>query len=272
MRLNNSMIPVASVMLLCAAYVSGRAQEKATEPAAPDTTGATEAREASSANAREKSRAEKLDQRIEKRKQMVAKRPAKRNGEETSSTVTPAREAAALEFVRNHHPELIDLLEQLKAKSSREYQRVVGELFRTSERLAQLQETDSRRHDVALRIWKMRSRIQVLAARAALSDDPAVYEQLRVALAEQADIRREQLQLEVELAGERLKRAETALANFEQNRAKQLATQQDMLLKQIERARVKNKIKLSGKAGSKKTRRPGDTRPGDERPEKNDER
>src|SRR6478736_3014044 len=57
--------------------------------------------------------------------------------------VTPEREAAAMAFVKQHHPELADLLTMLKAGNQKEYEKAVRELYRTSERLAQIQERDS---------------------------------------------------------------------------------------------------------------------------------
>ncbi len=82
--------------------------------------------------------------------------------------MTPEREAAALDFVKSHHPELIALLDQLKAKDRRQYDVVVRDLFRTNERLATMQANDLPRYEIALQAWKLKSRIQVLAARGKL--------------------------------------------------------------------------------------------------------
>src|SRR6185436_5664149 len=51
-------------------------------------------------------------------------------------TITPEREAAAVTFVKLHHPDLAELLGHLKQSNPREYQRAIRDLFRTSENLA----------------------------------------------------------------------------------------------------------------------------------------
>ncbi|MEX2139949.1 MAG: hypothetical protein WD894_11850 [Pirellulales bacterium] len=169
------------------------------------------------------------------------KREPNRQNTDRITMLTPGREAAALAFVTNHHPELVELLERLKADRPRQYQSVVLDLFRTSERLAALHENDPLRHELALRAWKTRSRIQLLAARAALSDDESIRLELRRALEEQAHIRGQQLQYERDVATERLKKAETALEEFEQGRQAQIDRQYNALLRQIERSAEKSK-------------------------------
>ena len=56
------------------------------------------------------------------------------------------QETAALTLVRNHHPELSELLEQLKADNPEQYRQAVSELFRASQRLAQAKEKDPQRY------------------------------------------------------------------------------------------------------------------------------
>ncbi len=96
------------------------------------------------------------------------KRPRKA-AQEPPLPMTPEREAAALDFVKSHHPELVALLDQLKAKDRRQYDVVVRDLFRTSERLATMHANDLSRYEIALRAWKLKSRIQVLAVAQALT-------------------------------------------------------------------------------------------------------
>ena len=68
--------------------------------------------------------------------------------------VTRGREAAVMAFVREHHAELADLLLYLKSNQPKEYQLAVRDLFRTSERLAQMQERDFKRYELELALWK----------------------------------------------------------------------------------------------------------------------
>src|SRR5690606_37639476 len=75
------------------------------------------------------------------------------------------QEADVLEFVREHHPELADLLKQLKDSRPKEYQKAVRDLSRVRERLFAMRKTDDHRYDLELAIWKAQTRIQLLAAK-----------------------------------------------------------------------------------------------------------
>src|ERR1700719_964914 len=96
--------------------------------------------------------------------------------------LTPEREAAAITFVRQHHAELVDLLNQLKESKPAEYQAAIRELFQTSERLAPLSEQAPPRYELELEAWKVKSRIQLLAARSTMSGDKSFEDQLHAAL------------------------------------------------------------------------------------------
>ena len=93
--------------------------------------------------------------------------PAKnKNGKnKPGGWVTPEREAAVMTFVKQHHAELAELLVQLKASNSKEYEQAIRELFRTSERLAQIQERDMPQYELELKHWQVQSRVQLLSAR-----------------------------------------------------------------------------------------------------------
>jgi hypothetical protein len=104
---------------------------------------------------------------------------------------TPEREAAAIEFVRRHHPELAALLAQLKKTDAAEYHRAV---FGVSERLARLQERDPEAYQWELKTWKLSSRIQLLVARIGMTPgNEKLRRELEQALAEQLELRRQRL-------------------------------------------------------------------------------
>jgi hypothetical protein len=204
---------------------------------AADRPGLLNAQDIASSEEAKKPEASKVEQPAQ------ARRPRKA-ASEAPLPITPEREAAALDFVRIHHPELVNLLEQLKSKDRRQYEVVVRDLFRTSERLAAMQQNDLPRYEIALQAWKLKSRIQVLAARASLDEDPAILADLRAALEEQSEVRKQQLKYERDLLAERLHRAESALANFERDRSQQVDRQYEMLLKQIEKSRKDMTLRL----------------------------
>src|SRR2546427_145019 len=65
-------------------------------------------------------------------------------------TVTPEREAAVLTFVQRNHGELADLLRALRDAQPAEYERAIKEIFRTTERLAQIQERDPQQYELEI--------------------------------------------------------------------------------------------------------------------------
>jgi cell division protein FtsB len=106
-----------------------------------------------------------------------------------SSAITPEREAVALAFARQNHPELGSLLEGLKQNAPREYQAAINDVSRSVEKLDKTKERSPERHEFELIEWKMTSRIRLLAARLTMSSDPAVEAELKAALRERLDAR-----------------------------------------------------------------------------------
>lgn len=103
--------------------------------------------------------------------------------------VTPEREAAALTFARLHHPELAELLGVLKAGQHPDYSDAIRDLFRTSERLARQKGRLPDRYEIELELWKVDSRIHLLAARLAMEESPSLEHQLRATLRQRTEAR-----------------------------------------------------------------------------------
>ena len=103
---------------------------------------------------------------------------------------TEEREAAAMTFARANHPELADLLEQLKQTDTTQYQQAIRDLFRSSEKLALAQEKNPLEYELELELWRLRSRSQLLVAQLTMGPDPAIENQLRAAIAEQFKLRK----------------------------------------------------------------------------------
>ena len=163
--------------------------------------------------------------------------PAKPAKAPERAPLTPEREAAAITFVRQHHPELVDLLNQLKDSKPAEYQTAIRELFQTSERLAQLHEQDSQRYELELAAWKIKSRLQLLAARSTMSADKSFEDQLHAALVEQGDIRLKLMKLERDRTADRLAKLNKNIEQYQANQAKEVQQQFDRLLKRISGSR-----------------------------------
>ena len=154
--------------------------------------------------------------------------------------ITPEREAAALEFVRDHHPELVDLLKGLKNSHPAQYQAALRQLFQTSERLAKIHEIDPQRYELELKLWKIKSRIQLLAARSSLGRDPEIEAQLKSALAEQAQVQLQELQMDRDRAAERLNKIDASIEQFQANRERNIARQFETLMREVDRHRLQS--------------------------------
>src|ERR1044072_4454752 len=104
-------------------------------------------------------------------------------------TVTPEREAAVLTFVQRSHAELADLLRALRDTQPSEYERAIKEIFRTTERLAQIQERDPLQYELEIVVWTAQSRVQLLAARLKMEESDELVAKLREALKAQNNAR-----------------------------------------------------------------------------------
>lgn len=130
--------------------------------------------------------------------------------------ITAAREAAALTFAREHHPELADLLDRLKDQNQPQYEKAVRQLFQTSERLARVRERSSpETYQLELEAWKLESRIQLLAARMTMSDDPTLQRDLKAALLKRVEVRLELLRAERQRIAERLEKLDEQIQQIE---------------------------------------------------------
>jgi hypothetical protein len=77
---------------------------------------------------------------------------------------TEEREAAALQFVRKHAPELLPVLEKLKNADLKKYREEISELFQVTEFLAELRLDNEKRSELELEIWKTETRATLLIA------------------------------------------------------------------------------------------------------------
>lgn len=164
---------------------------------------------------------------------------------------TPEREAAALAFVNAHHPELRHVLDQLKAMEHREYESAIRQLFQTSEQLAKVKDTDERRYDIEVEEWKAKSRIQLLLARAGVTEDPGIEAQLKDLLTRQSDLKIAKLDLERVRAAERVTKLDYQITKARNERLPEVEKQLVHLMRNVDKARAEFK-KRSAKLEKKK--------------------
>ncbi len=129
--------------------------------------------------------------------------------------VTPEREAAALSFARAHHPELAQLLGRLKKSDRAGFEAAVRDLFRTRERLSRMQARSPERYELGLALWKIESRIHLLAARQSLEPVAEREEQIRELLKKKLRVRSQLLQFEHARLTSRVERLETEIQAIE---------------------------------------------------------
>lgn len=144
-------------------------------------------------------------------------------------TLTPEREAAALNFVERNHPELTELLAHLKSSQPKQYEQAIKEIYRVTERLAGIQERDVLHYELEVKLWTAQSRVQLLAARLKMDDSETVKKDLREALAAQIDARLNVLKHQKQQAAERLAKMESDIAQLEGSKDKAVERQLEML-------------------------------------------
>ena len=79
-------------------------------------------------------------------------------------------EADAIAFVQENHPELVSLLQSLKAMRQKEYESAIRDIVRTKKRLDALAKRESEIHAMELDAWKLKSKIDLLIARGIARD------------------------------------------------------------------------------------------------------
>lgn len=182
-------------------------------------------------------------------------RPAAENKKRPAAKLpayTAQREAAALSFVGEHHPELAALLAHLKRGDKKQYQQAIRELFRTSERLAQLRERDEQRWEIDLEIWRLQSRIRLMSARLTMNPKNVVLKQeLFEALVQKTDLRLARFELDRQRQIGRLDRIETTIKKLRQSRETQAEQIVNRLLRNAGKTRArKNRPKGAATVGA----------------------
>lgn len=177
-----------------------------------------------------------------------APRKVAREPQQRQPAFTPEREAAALSFVRQHHPELEDLLVQLRNGNRREYQRAINDLFLASERLANTKERDPLKYELDLKAWKIDSRIRLLAARLAMTENEALQGELKELLLEKLDVQLEQQLLDRERLATRMEKLDAAIERLRTHREQEAQRALAKVMSELKNARPTKRP--AAKAGS----------------------
>ncbi|HET6328617.1 MAG TPA: hypothetical protein VFG04_28295 [Planctomycetaceae bacterium] len=157
------------------------------------------------------------------------------------------REAAAIAFAREHHPELSALIDKLRHDNRRDYDRALRELSQASERLMRLKKQAPDQYELALAAWKLDSRAQLLAARMTLSLTPGLEAELKQVLTERADVRLKEYKAEYARLQDRMTKLKVSMQALETD--KTAVVDKDLL-------RIKRSVARSRRPAPRPTNKP----------------
>jgi hypothetical protein len=181
----------------------------------------------------------------------------KENKAKPAILVTPEREAAVLTFVQRNHAELADLLAALKTNDPQQYERAIRDIFRTTERLAQIQERDPLQYELEIAAWTAQSRVQLLAAKLKMESSEELIKQLREALQTQNEARVALLKHERQKAADRIDKLDAEIARFQSDRDNVVNRQLKILVRAGGEGRpAKSAAKLPAKSKKAQTASP----------------
>lgn len=137
---------------------------------------------------------------------------------------------AALAFAREHHPELADLLEQLRKNAPKEFAAAVSDLDKSRQRIER-NKSSSERYRLELEEWKVNSRIRLLVARFAMGQDATIEAELRSAIEQRTQLRLALLEEERARLQQRIEKIDEQIAQQKERSTEQVNKELTALLK-----------------------------------------
>lgn len=172
--------------------------------------------------------------------------PAKRRTEQRSGALSAEQTEQALEFARQHHAELGELLSELKDSSPAGFRRGIREVHRTVQRLERFRSKQPTRHARELQRWKTESRIRLLTAQWLMSQDPELERQIKELLQQRQQTRLEQLTADRDKLESRLQQLEKQISR---------ASDEQLLDQEWERLQKR----ATARANSRRPKKPSQT-------------
>ena len=192
----------------------------------------SEVKNSAAKNSDAKTSAEKSDKKPAVTEKSPAKKPAVTEAARNDADpVAPKREAAAIKFAQQHHPELAELLGRLKASHPDQYTKALRELDKTRDRLEKARESDAERYAILLHEWQLDSRVRLLAARLTMSTSEELETELRQVLTDRHDVRLQLLTYDREKSKTRLLKVDEQIAEHVQNRETSIDREFDRIKK-----------------------------------------
>jgi len=141
---------------------------------------------------------------------------------QAEESLTKAQEASALKFARKHHAELAELLKRLDAEMASEYQKAIRQIHLVNERLEKLNKRSPDDYQLQLALWKVDSRIKLLAARMTMSSDEKLVSEMEKLLTQKLDLKEKQLVLDRKRTQVRLDRIDGQIEKIRSDRQEYL--------------------------------------------------
>jgi hypothetical protein len=114
-------------------------------------------------------------------------------------------EKEAIEFVQEHHPELVSLLESLKSMREKEYQVAIREISKTKKRLDGFAKRGPEIYVIELDAWKIQSKIDLLVAKGIAREKEVNSDVMRGLLTDQVENQKKRWKNELETLAKRQK-------------------------------------------------------------------
>jgi len=165
------------------------------------------------------------------------KEPRLGKAKEKDPVSAKEREKRVMAFVSEHHPELVSLLEQLKAMKPEEFKRAIGELDQVYRSLEDLKRANPRQYDMNLKVWKAKSHADLLSARYLSAPSDELEDEVESALRTLVKVEIEkQEQLETQLRN-RLNQVEANLKRLKADSDRRVGSRLQDLKKKARRAK-----------------------------------
>ena len=189
-------------------------------------------------------------------------KPATKPSDEAKKPASVAvDENAAIEFAKQHHPELADLLGTLKKSDKQQYQNALRDLDRDRDRHVKQFERDAERANLMLEVWKTDSQIRLELAKFTMTQDTDRETRIRELLKLRREARINLLALEQRRATTRVTKLDEQMAVLKDSGTEaKLAAEFDRLMKSVkpkpsrtETTPTKPVVKASKAAETKKS-------------------
>lgn len=153
------------------------------------------------------------------------------------SALSEQDQQLAMDFAKEHHPELFRLLEQLQKSRPAEFSRGIRDLHQQTQAIQKTKDRNPARYESQLAAWKLDSQIRVLTARWAMTKDSALEKQIRDLLAQRLEMKRSQLDADEKRLREQLRKIEEQKASISSPVEERVAAEWEQLSRKVSAAR-----------------------------------